>query len=185
MRFSGAFARFVRQGVAFAKDQRAAVTVEFVVAVPLLMAVLAFAVQYGYAMQVRNALDVAVRDAARYMSRAPIDETSNSVSASFLSKAEQLVNDRISDAAAVTVDDMLITDDVVAIKATATVELPLLQILEWFSTEEGELSRIPMVSCEGWAVSESRNAGGVLAQAISGAPFLNCPDANLAAMAGP
>lgn len=174
----------VRRGLVFAKDERAAVTVEFVVAVPLLMAVLAFAVQYGYAMQVRNALDVAVRDAARYMSRAPIDDGSNSVSTSFLTKAEQLVNNRISDAATVTVDDMLITDDIVAIKATATVELPLLQILEWFSTEEGNLSRIPMVSCEGWAVSESRNAGGVLAQSISGSPFENCPDAALVAVVG-
>lgn len=183
MRVSGAFRNVVRHGRGFARDDRAAVTVEFVVSVPLLMAVLAFAVQYGYAMQVRNALDVAVRDAARYMSRAPIDTSSNSVSTAFLTKASELVNARISAAAAVTVDDLVITDDIVAIRATATVDLPLLQILGWFSGD-ADLSRVSMVSCEGWAVSESRDAGGVLAQALSGTPFSNCPDARIAAEVG-
>lgn len=169
---------------AFGSDTRGAVTVEFVIAVPLLLAVLAFAVQYGYAMQVRNALDVAVRDAARYMSRAPIDPATSSVSATFLTKAEQLVEERISEAATVVVDDLVIADNMVGIRATATVELPLLQILGWFAGGD-DLSRIDMVSCEGWAVSESRDAGGILAQQVSGTPFANCPDSTLTAMVSP
>jgi len=165
----------------FGAGTAGAVTVEFVIAVPLLLGVLAFAVQYGYAMQVRNALDVAVRDAARYMSRAPVDPSTNSIDAAFLTKASQLVHDRIASSASVTVNDMEITGSIAAIKATARVELPLLQVLGWFSGD-AQVSSIDMVSCEGWTVSESRNASGTLAQQLSSQPFANCPDGSLAAV---
>lgn len=154
-------------------------TVEFVIAVPLLLGVLAFAVQYGYAMQVRNALDVAVRDAARYMSRAPVDPATGSVDTSFLVKAADLVHRRIGGAAAVEVNDLRITSEMAAIKATATVSLPLLRALV-FATGSPAISEIAMVSCEGWRVSESREVTGELAAELSDAPFAGCPDAALA-----
>jgi Flp pilus assembly protein TadG len=177
------FAAVRRRIARFCVEQRGAVTVEFVVAVPLLMAVLAFAVQYGYAMQVRNALDVAVRDAARYMSRAPIDPATGTVDTAFLDKASELVRDRIKASATVTVNDMRITEDLAAIRATASVQLPLLAALLPI-TGGTVIDRIDMVSCEGWSVSESRDSGGVLAESLSGAPFANCPDTGLAAVAG-
>ncbi|GIX13963.1 MAG: hypothetical protein KatS3mg118_1922 [Paracoccaceae bacterium] len=184
MRGLGALAWFRDRLSRFGAETRGAVTVEFVVALPLLLGVLAFAVQYGYAMQVRNALDVAVRDAARYLSRAPVDPITHSVDPAFLDKAVQLVNDRISDAAVVEVNDLVVRADMVAVKATATVDLPLLQVIGWFSGDD-TAQTIAMVSCEGWAVSESRDAGGVLAQQLSGEPFRDCPDASLVAMVSP
>jgi len=54
----------------FLKDKAGSVTVEFVIALPILLAILAFAVQYGNALKVRNNLDVASRDAARYRPKA-------------------------------------------------------------------------------------------------------------------
>ena len=183
MRIAGVCAWARNRLRVFATETRGAVTVEFVIAIPLLLAVLAFAVQYGYAMQVRNALDVAVRDAARYMSRAPIDPVTNAVDPAFLARATALVNNRISDSALVEVNDLVITADIVAVKATATVELPLLQVLGWFSGND-TAQTIAMVSCEGWQVSESRDASGVLAQQVSGSPFEDCPDAAIVALAG-
>jgi Flp pilus assembly protein TadG len=162
----------------FGAEPDGAVTVEFVIAVPLLLAVLAFAVQYGYAMQVRNALDVAVRDAARYMSRAPIDPATSLVDAGFLTKATELVQTRIGATAQISVDDLRITASTAAIKATATVSLPLLEVLVFVTGTPG-FSQIAMVSCEGWAIPESRDATGVLAEVLSGAPFANCPDTGL------
>lgn len=177
------FSALVRACRRFRDSERAAVTVEFVISVPLLMAVLAFAVQYGYAMQVRNALDVAVRDAARYMSRAPIDPSTGTISSAFLTEAQQLVDRRIAATAVVTVNDMVITDQFAAIKATASVNMPLLNALVFVTGNPG-VSRIDMVACEGWTIPETRNTTGTLVQSVSGSPFLGCPDGGIATSVG-
>lgn len=82
----------------FIRDERAAVTVEFVIALPLLLAMMIFAVQYGNAIRVRNSLDSASRDAARYLSRTPVD-SSGAVNAYFVARARQIVVDQIGDKA--------------------------------------------------------------------------------------
>lgn len=166
----------------FAEDRSGAVTVEFVIAVPLLLAVLAFAVQYGYAMQVRNALDVAVRDAARYLSRAPVDAATATVDGAFVTKAQNLVRARISATATVTVNDLFVSEAGVAIKATASVQLPIFSAISALSGQPG-IDHIDMVACEAWTVSESRDVTGTFASALSGSPFAGCP-ADVGAMAG-
>jgi Flp pilus assembly protein TadG len=175
MRVSEVCAAQSRRLGSFGRERDGAVTVEFVIAVPLLLAVLAFAVQYGFAMQVRNALDVAVRDAARYMSRAPIDPATATVDARFLDKATALVEARVGRSAAVSVNDLRITADVAAIRATATVHLPLLEALV-LVTGTPDLAQVAMVACEGWTVPESGEVRGVLAERVSAAPFADCPD---------
>ncbi len=160
-------------------ETRAAVTVEFVIAVPLLLAVLAFTVQYGYAMQVRNALDVAVRDAARYLSRAPIDPVTGVIHQVFLDRAAALVNERIADTATVEVEDIVVTGDFAAIRATASVELPLLSVFV-FLTGSDDPARITMIACEGWVISETRVPGD-LVTALAGSDFSDCADGAIAA----
>ena len=58
----------------FAAASRGAVTVEFVVKLPVLITVLVFVSQHERAIQVRNALDVATRDATGFLSRAPLNQ---------------------------------------------------------------------------------------------------------------
>jgi len=62
----------------FARDERGAASVEFVTMTPLLAAILVMAAEYGNALMTREALDSALRDATRILSRAPLDETQDS-----------------------------------------------------------------------------------------------------------
>lgn len=82
----------------FVSDTRGAITVEFVVTLPILLAALGFAEQYGQAMQTRNSLDVAARDAARFISRAPLDPTGTTVPDTFLCTARGIIETRMGDA---------------------------------------------------------------------------------------
>ncbi|WP_283810337.1 TadE/TadG family type IV pilus assembly protein [Pontivivens nitratireducens] len=81
----------------FFGDSQGAITVEFVVTLPVLLAALGFAEQYGQAMQTRNSLDVAARDAARFISRAPLDPTGTTVPDEFLCKARGIIETRMGD----------------------------------------------------------------------------------------
>lgn len=81
----------------FVGDTRGAITVEFVVTLPILLAALGFAEQYGQAMQTRNSLDVAARDAARLISRAPLDPTGTTVPDVFLCAARGIIQARMGD----------------------------------------------------------------------------------------
>lgn len=80
----------------FFGGERGSITVEFVVTLPILLAALGFAEQYGQAMQTRNALDVAARDAARFISRAPLDETGTTVPDGFLCAAREIITARLT-----------------------------------------------------------------------------------------
>ena len=81
----------------FFGDAGGAITVEFVVTLPILLAALGFAAQYGEAMQTRNSLDVAARDAARLISRAPLDDTGTTVHPDFLCAAREIITARLGD----------------------------------------------------------------------------------------
>ncbi len=80
----------------FLGDARGAITVEFVVTLPILLAVLGFAEQYGNAMRIRNAMDVAARDAARFISRAPLNEDTLTVDPRFVCTAREMIDLRLS-----------------------------------------------------------------------------------------
>ncbi|MEL6679839.1 MAG: TadE family protein [Pseudomonadota bacterium] len=132
-----------------------AVTVEFVVTLPILFAVLAFASQYGRAMQVRNAMDVAVRDAARYIARAP--SVDGIVPGAFTSKATQLVTARIlsSGNAVTAVNSVNITvgSDDITVDVEVLVEFPFLSAIGTGGAG-ADLSSITMNATESWPRTE-------------------------------
>lgn len=79
----------------FAKDDRASVSVDFVVAIPILLAVLVFTSEYGRVLQMRTVLDNAVSDATRYLARAPRGENC-AYPAEVTNVAKQLISQRIN-----------------------------------------------------------------------------------------
>lgn len=81
---------------AFAKDDRASVSVDFVVAIPILLAVLVFTSEYGRVLQMRSVLDNAVSDATRYLARAPRNSDGLTYPANVIDIAEQIITQRIN-----------------------------------------------------------------------------------------
>lgn len=84
----GAFRRWLA-------DRSASVTVDFIVSVPILLAVLVLTSEYGRVLQARAALDGAVADAARYLSRAPLDETGEAFPPGVVEIADGLIRARL------------------------------------------------------------------------------------------
>ena len=80
----------------FVRNNEGSATVEFVLALPILLALMAFSIQYGNALAIRNNLDVAARDAARYLARAPLnDSTGASIDSTFINKSQAMVAERV------------------------------------------------------------------------------------------
>ena len=79
-----------------AKDDRASVSVDFVVAIPILLAVLVFTSEYGRVLQMRTVLDNAVSDATRYLARAPIDDNTGQFPDDVVTIARQFITERIN-----------------------------------------------------------------------------------------
>ena len=132
----------------FASDTRASVTVEFVIALPVLLAMLAFSVQYGNALKVRNNLDVASRDAARYLARAPLNSAGTGVDQVFIDRARQIVSDRVETTKA-SIASFSATSDASAavVNVTIDVPFPLLTFIGLFDTAD---ATIPMSAAENW-----------------------------------
>jgi Flp pilus assembly protein TadG len=134
---------------------RGAVTVEFVVSLPLLIAVLAFSTQYGRAIQARNTLDVAVRDAARLLSRAPVADAATdfqsvpgTVPEVFITSARQLVTDRVAGLMEeVTFTEIRSDATGSVVEVEAVLEFPFLSA---FSFGEADFSEITLVTREAW-----------------------------------
>ncbi len=82
--------------VGFIKDDRASVSVDFVVAIPILLAVLVFTSEYGRVLQMRSVLDNAVSDATRYLARAPRDDDTGVYPPEVIAVAEQIITQRIN-----------------------------------------------------------------------------------------
>lgn len=80
----------------FFADKRASVSVDFVISMPILLAVLVLTSEYGRVLQMRTALDNAVADANRYLARVPFDETCNCFDTGIVAVAEQLITSRIN-----------------------------------------------------------------------------------------
>lgn len=81
--------------VGFIKDDRASVSVDFVVAIPILLAVLVFTSEYGRVLQMRTVLDNAVSDATRYLARAEWDDN-KAYPPEVIAVAEQIITQRIN-----------------------------------------------------------------------------------------
>lgn len=80
----------------FAADERASVSVDFVISIPILLAVLVLTSEYGRVLQMRSTLNNAVADAARYLSRAPLNEAGDAFPEIVVSRAEALITGRIA-----------------------------------------------------------------------------------------
>lgn len=130
--------RCLRARVArFWREDRASVTVEFVVALPILLAMLAFSAQYGNALKIRNNLDVATRDAARYLARAPLDTGGGSVDPQFIDQARTMIEARVISAKASINSFSATSDDTTAnVDVSIEVPFPILSFIGLFDTAE-------------------------------------------------
>lgn len=85
------YRRFRRLG----RGENGAVTVEFVLAFPLLVAALVFAAEYGRVIQVNTALEKAVDDATLFLAKSPVSDGSNSFTPSQIATARQIIVTRL------------------------------------------------------------------------------------------
>ena len=134
----------------FWHDNSASSTVEFVIALPILLGMLAFAVQYGNALKVRNNLDLASRDAARYLARTPLQDNGGgtNVDQVFLDRARSIIENRLGSTTSTITSFQSSSDDTQAtVDVTIEVPFPLLTWIGLFESAEPSLS---MSSSERW-----------------------------------
>jgi Flp pilus assembly protein TadG len=124
--------------------------VEFVIALPLLLAMLAFAVQYGNALKVRNNLDIASRDAARYLARVPLQQTGSDISVAqvFIDQARSIIENRLGSS------DSMITNfdsstDAIQASVDVTIQVPF-PLLEWIGLFDQTDASLTMNASERW-----------------------------------
>lgn len=134
----------------FRTDTRGGATVEFVIALPILLAIMGFSVQYGHALSVRNSLDIASRDAARYLARAPLS-TSGDIDPVFLINAYDIIDSRVSGGDSVITDfTPTSTTANATISVTVNVRFPLLKIISLFDSSD---PTVALTATESWARS--------------------------------
>lgn len=128
--------RLASLGLAFARDRRGSNTVEFVISIPILLAVLVLSTEYGKILHQRTVLDSAVADATRYLSRVPYDPAFLPTQKRFPTGAVDYANEIIG--ARVSADNLQIDPpeirpvggfDSVYMRATAVVSSPALSVL--------------------------------------------------------
>jgi len=133
----------------FLSDNRGSSTVEFVIALPILLAILAFSVQYGNALKVRNNLDIASRDAARYLARAPLNSSGTDVDNVFKIAAKKIVSDRI-DTTKSNISSFVSTSDVTSVTVNVTIDVPF-PLLNWIGLFDTADASLTMSASESWA----------------------------------
>lgn len=134
----------------FWNDNSASSTVEFVIALPILLAMLAFAVQYGNALKVRNNLDLASRDAARYLARTPMQDNGGSMSVDqvFLDRARSIVENRLGSTTS-TITSFQSTSDDTQATVDVTIDVPF-PLLTWIGLFESAKPSLSMSARERW-----------------------------------
>ena len=137
-------------------------TVEFVIALPILLAMLAFAVQYGNALKVRNGLDIASRDAARYLARAPLNAAGNDIDVVFKTRAQQIVASRVQNTKS-TISTFTPTSNATVATVDVTIDVPF-PLLKWLGLFTSAAPTLSMSSSESWA----RTGDGVTTTSTSG-----------------
>lgn len=110
---------------------------------------LAFAVQYGNALKVRNNLDIASRDAARYLARAPLDSSGNAVDSFFINQAQQLIVARIA-ATKSTISTFTSSSDATTATVNVTIDVPF-PLLAWIGLFDTADAALSMSASESWA----------------------------------
>lgn len=148
----------------FISDTEGSSTVEFVIALPILLGMLAFAVQYGNALKVRNNLDVASRDAARFLARAPLDPSGNDVDNYFKQRARQIVAARVENTKSM-ISNFVPTSDATKVTVSVTIDVPF-PLLEWIGIFDTASPNLSMTSTESWertgdTVITTSTSGGV------------------------
>ena len=146
----------------FLSDKTGSVTVEFVIALPILLAILAFAVQYGNALKVRNNLDVASRDAARYLARAPLNSSSTDVDVYFKTKARQIVSARVEKTKS-TITTFTPTSNATTASVDVTIDVPF-PLLRWLGLFDTATPSLSMSASETW----SRTGDGITTTSSTG-----------------
>lgn len=141
----------------FFGDERASVTVDFVISIPILLAVLVLTTEYGRMLQMRSTLENAVADAARYLSRVPLDASGAAFPAPVVEMAEGLIVSRVNTpylaiAAPVVGDAGGVTT--VRLSAAAGVPTPALGILAIFGSKTNA-DGLPIEDIEGLVITAS------------------------------
>ncbi len=135
----------------FLSDDRGVAAIEFLTTSPLLFGAMVFTAEYGQAMRVRAALDGAVQDATRYLSRVAVDNAQDGFgnpSITFyqqhLDEARALIEARTGrqvinvnaeapdfavDVNTVDVANFRTDYYVITVKATVFMDLPLLNVI--------------------------------------------------------
>lgn len=144
----------------FRADQSGSAGSEFVVSLPLLLGVMVIASEYGGALQVRDALDAATNDAARFLGRAPLD-SSGDLRPYFITEAHGLVAERLGvtpdrvnfeaeiDVPSGTEDAFRAEYRVITVDVSLTVRMPLLALLDIYSgVDENSIPAIEMYASE-------------------------------------
>ena len=122
----------------FIRDEAGSASIEFVVTLPLLIALLAISFEYGRAFAIREALDSAVRDATRFLARAPatlVDDAAGQrpgLQQYFVDRARDMVSDRVgAEMTAETFPDPIVTND----KSDGSLRTPFYEIFVSVSVE--------------------------------------------------
>lgn len=169
MRFS-TIRSAVRQAHRFLNDRRASVSVDFVVSIPILLAVLVFTTEYGRVLQMRTVLDNAVSDATRYLARAPLNDEGTGYSPQIVEFAQSLITNRVN-SNQINVGTPVISDltartssteyRTVSLSAAVGVVTPALSVLALAAVEpkiEQEGGAIPISEVEGFVLVASETA---------------------------
>lgn len=136
--------RLARLGLDFARDRRGSNTVEFVISVPILLAVLVLSTEYGKILHKRTVLDSAVADATRYLTRVPFvdpEQETPVFPSSAVAYAENIIAARVeSDDGDISVvvepyvvEDLAVSGGneitIVTMRASAVIPSPALSVL--------------------------------------------------------
>lgn len=134
----------------FWQDRTGSSTVEFVIALPILLGMLAFAVQYGNALKVRNNLDLASRDAARYLARVPLQGTAGSTTVHpvFQDRARSIIENRLGSTTS-TITEFRSSSNETQATVNVTIDVPF-PLLTWIGLFESVEPALTMTASEQW-----------------------------------
>ncbi len=123
----------------FAGSERASVTVDFIISLPILLAILVLTSEYGRTLQMRMTLEAAVADAARYLSRAPLTPGEDAFPPEAVAIAQSLITSRVP-TTHLAISAPALGDlggrRTVGLSAAAGVESPALGLLALMATPE-------------------------------------------------
>ena len=152
---------FLARLKAWLSDQRGSMSIDFVVSIPILLAVLVITSEYGRVLQARSALDNAVSDATRYLARVEFEDQANQTySDEVVAFAEDLIRSRLN-ARFIAVGSPVISTaggfETVELSAAIGVETPALQLLG-LGSNQIVLDGIPLKDVEGLVLSSTDTA---------------------------